>query len=299
MKTASFAHRREYLLLEFIALGFRRLPLSWARRFAAAVAWLASDLIKLRRRVAIDNLKRAYPKSQLSDLSKIYRHCWRHFLQVGAEMARLPDITEEFIQEWVDLSQRSVLTRILEQGRGCLVVSGHFGNWEWMGGSMSRLGYPVSYVVTSQSNPLVEAWLDRMRKAAGIEIIPKREAVKGVLQALKRNRVVSIMCDQDAGEAGVFTPFFGRPASTPRGPALFYLKTQVPIVFAAAPRESDGKYHVIIERLEFSNLPENREEQEAEIMRRITARLEQEIRRHPEQWLWLHRRWKTQPPNLS
>lgn len=176
------------------------------------------------------------------------------------------------------------------------MVSGHFGNWEWMGGSMSRIGYPVTYVVTLQTNRFVEDWMNRMRGSVGAEIVHRRNAVKGVLSALKRNRAVAILCDQDAGEAGVFVSFFNRLASTPRGPALFHLKTGVPIVFSAAHRDKDGRLMVTFEKMNFSELTGDRGHDERAIMQVINTRLEDEIRRHPEQWLWLHRRWKSKPP---
>ena len=119
---------------------------------------------------------------------------------------------------------------------------------------MSIIGYPVTYVVTSQTNQLVEAWMNRMRLSAGIEIVHRRNAVKGVLSALKRNRAVAILCDQDAGESGVMVPFFNRLASTPRGPALFHLKTGTPILFCAAPREKNGRYTVKFDELTFEDL---------------------------------------------
>ena len=161
---------------------------------------------------------------------------------------------------------------------------------------MSRIGYPVTYVVTDQTNPLVDEWLVRMRRSAGIEIVRRDEAARGVLSALKRNRTVAMLCDQDAGGTGVFVPFFGRPASTPRGPALFHLRTGTPIIFVAAPLEPNGKYVVTFEEMQFTGLSGDRENDEKMITEQITRRLETEVRRRPEQWLWLHRRWKSSPP---
>ena len=211
-------------------------------------------------------------------------------------MARMPRMNESFIERWIDLSQHTVIKEALNGGRGAIVVSGHFGNWEWMGGSMSRIGYAVTYVVTSQTNRLVEDWMNRMRKSAGVEIVHRRNAVKGVLSALKRNRAVAILCDQDAGGSGVFVPFFNRLASTPRGPAVFHLKTGVPIVFSAAHRDYNGRLMVTFEEMKFNGLTGDRGNDERTIMQSVTARLEDGIRLHPEQWLWLHRRWKSKPP---
>lgn len=202
-------------------------------------------------------------------------------------------MTPEFVNRWVDFSRRAVLDDALSRGKGVMVVSGHFGNWEWMGGGLALSGLSSVYVVETQSNKLVEGWLDRMRQSVGVEVVPIRKAARGLFTALRHNKVVAIMCDQDAGDAGVFVPFFGRLASTPQGPALFHLRTGAPIIFTASPRDKDGIYRVIFEEMTFPDLTGDRTRDVEIIMAQITARLEEEIRRHPEQWLWLHRRWKS------
>lgn len=286
-------NRIEYGFISALSWVFRTLPLRWARWFAAVIAWKISHLAGIRRKVALDNLRKAFPEKQERDLRRIYHRCWRHFVSVGAELARLPSIDEAFIQRWTDIESKTDIDTALQNGKGGIVVSGHFGNWELVGGCMARIGYPVTYVVTSQSNPLVENWLNRMRKSVNIEIIKRKDAIRGILGALKRNRIVAILCDQDAGKSGLFVPFFNQLASTPRGPALFHLKTGTPIIFMSAPCQPDGTYQAIFEEMYFDDLTGNRESDEILIMAQITARLEKEIRRFPEQWLWLHRRWKT------
>ena len=291
----NFREKAEYGFVLLIAWFFRWMPLRLARGVAAILSLIPAHVIGLRREVALDNLQHAFPEKEERELKRIYAHCWRHFLNVGAEMARLPRMNDRLIEHWIDLSQQSILKDELEKGKGVIVVSGHFGNWEWMGGAVSKVGFPVTYVVTSQTNQLVERWMNRMRESVGIEIVPRRNAVRGILSALKRNRIVAILCDQDAAETGVFTSFFSRPASTPRGPALFLLKAGVQIVFVAAPRHLSGKYRIVFEKISPENLSGNSENDERNIMQMITSRLEIEIRKYPEQWLWLHRRWKSTP----
>jgi len=293
---SSFRFKIEYRAVLLIAWFMRSMPLGLSRSVAAILGWTGANIIGLRRSVALDNLKHAFPEKSDCELRRIYSRCWIHFFKVGAEMARMPRMNESFIERWIDLSQHTVIKEALNGGRGAIVVSGHFGNWEWMGGSMSRIGYAVTYVVTSQTNRLVEDWMNRMRKSAGVEIVHRRNAVKGVLSALKRNRAVAILCDQDAGGSGVFVPFFNRLASTPRGPAVFHLKTGVPIVFSAAHRDYNGRLMVTFEEMKFNGLTGDRGNDERTIMQSVTARLEDGIRLHPEQWLWLHRRWKSKPP---
>lgn len=277
-----------------LAAVFRTLPVPLARALADCLG-TAAAAVGLRKSVALDNLRQSFPGMNRSEAVRLFRRCWRHFARVGAELARLPSLSRAEIDRWIDLSRHGVIAEALKKGKGAIVVSGHFGNWEWMGGAMAKIGYPVTYVVTTQTNPLIEEWLNQVRRSAEVEIVRRRDAVRGVLDALRRNRAVAILCDQDAGREGVFVPFFGRPASTPRGPAVFHLKTGAPLVFGSAPRDQRGVVRVMFEELRLDGLIGEREADVRLIMAQVTARLEAEVRKVPEQWLWLHRRWKTAP----
>jgi len=283
-----------YLLLILVGM-FRYLPYGMAIFFAKLIAWKLAVILRLRRKVAIGNLNRAFPEKSSAEIASIYRRCWSHFLQVGVEMARIPTLDDREIEKRMDSSQDSVIKEVLSRGKGAIVVSAHFGNWELMGAGMVAEGFDITFIVTSQSNRYVDEWMNKMRLAGGIKTANRKDAVKAILKVLKSNEVVAIMCDQDAGRAGIFTEFFGQPASTPRGPALFHLKTGAPIVFSSAMRGNDGRYVVVFEEMIFDELTGDRDNDELIIMQKISARLEHEIRAYPDQWLWLHRRWKTRP----
>ncbi len=294
---ASLKDRIELSFVLFIAFVYRTLPLSIARMKASLLGWIIARVVGLRKTVAMQNLNSAFPHHTQTENYRIYVNCWKHFSRVGAEISRLPIMNIKSIEKSINTSSQIVLREALEGGKGVIVVSGHLGNWEWMGGSMARLGYPISFVVTGQSNPLTAGWLDKMRMSVGAEIILKDDAVRGILSAIRRNRVIAILCDQDAGDAGVFTEFFGRPASTPKGPAIFHLKTGTPILFTSALCDKSGYYNIVIEKFKFDEVSGDREEDIFNIMQKITSRLEEDIRLQPHQWLWLHRRWKTTPPD--
>lgn len=288
----SLRSRTEFALLWGAAFLFRWLPLPLSRGLAALVGWLAGSLIRLRRQVALENVRQAFPDLSEAAARRTVARVWRHFARVGAELARLPRMTLPAFELAVDGREIEVIRRSIDRGKGAIFVSGHLGNWEWLGAMAARAGIPVSYVVTTQSNKLVEAWMDRMRLSSGVEIIPRRNAVRGVLSALRRNRAVAILCDQDAGLGGVFVSFFGTAASTPRGPAIFHIKTGAPLIFGCCCRI--GKRYVT----HFEELPSpypvgDRETDERAVMDVVTRRLEEEIRRYPDQYLWLHRRWKS------
>jgi KDO2-lipid IV(A) lauroyltransferase len=286
----------EEKLLRFIAWILRRFPhrLSlWTGRCLGSFVYR----LGVRTDVALSNLSRAFPEKEPKEIEVMAHSCYRHFGAVLSEFARLPMLNKQNVDRYVRFINPEILDKCLQEGRGGIVVSGHFGNWELMGAAVAIKRYPVSYVVTTQRNKRVEKLMDRIREGVGVQIIKRRQAIKGVIKALRENRLVAILSDQDTHEAGVFVPFFGRPASTPKGAAMFSLRTGAPVVFAESYRNDDGKLVVHLERLGREDLPEDHDEAILELTKRYTFRLEQAIRRHPEQWFWMHRRWKTKPPD--
>lgn len=293
---SSFRKWAEYAILNLIVSGLNFLPLDTARELADGLAFFVCSVLKIRKTVTLNNLSRAFPQRTDKERRRIYRRVWRHFTRVAVELARLPRLNSANMSKYIYIApeQATVLTEALSLKRGVIFVSGHLGNWEWLGAGAAMSGFPMTYVVENQTNRRIEEWMNRLRTKPNVEIVTRQNAVKGILSALKRNRIVAMLSDQDAGPAGVFVLLFGTPASTPRGPALFHLKTGAPIVFGAAPF-IENKYRIIFERLTFPNLTGDYEIDEASIMSIITKRLEREITNYPEQYLWLHRRWKTTP----
>ncbi len=248
----------------------------------------------IRKRVVLQNLARAFPNLPMQGKLLVARQCFEHFGAVATSLTATADITREDIGKWIFFDGIEALDRAVALGKGGVVVSGHLGNWEVIGCACAKLGYPVSFVVTTQRNKLVQEWLDKVREKAGVEIIPRKQALKGVLSALKRNRLVAILIDQDAHEDGVFVPFFGQLSSTPRGPAVFHLRTGAPLIFMSSYRVAGEKYRCRLETID-TLVGADQEE----IMSVLTQKLEQAVRLAPQQWFWMHKRWKTLPPASS
>jgi KDO2-lipid IV(A) lauroyltransferase len=247
--------------------------------------------IGIRRDVTIQNMQRAFPQLPVQAAKEVAARTYRHFGRVAAEFAAVPYLDLKREAGRIVLFGPTVLEEALSGGKGCLVFSGHLGNWELMGAVAAKRGIPVSFVVTTQRNKRVEQFLDRHRQASGIEIIKRREAVRGVLSALRRNRAVAILIDQDAHEDGAFVPFFGQLASTPRGAAIFHLRTGAPLVFAHSVWLPGNRYRILHSPFDTRGIAEA-----DELTARMTERLETAIRETPEQWTWMHRRWKSSPP---
>jgi len=273
-----------------LSFGLKCLPRRVRGAFGAGLGQL-TYFIGIRRKVTLDNLRQAYPELPAKALRVTAGRVYRHFGRVATGFATIPRLRAADAGRWIHIEGLETLQQALREGKGGIVYSGHLGNWEIMGAIVARLGLPVSFVVARQSNRRVEELMDRCRQAAGIEIVKRAQAIRGVLSALQRNRLVAMLIDQDAHEDGAFVPFFGRPASTPRGPAVFHLRTGSPLIFAQCVRISRERYRIRIAHTDTSAF-----KNADELTAHMTAQLEAAIRDTPEQWFWMHRRWKTRPP---
>ena len=295
MKKITIQHRLEYLFALCLAALFRLLPIGVSLAIGMGVGWFAYSVLSIRRKVMLANLAQAFPQKPVKERNRIARRCFMHYGGMAAEFALLPKLNRKYLEKYIEIRGREFVDRVLQEGKGGFVISGHFGNWEIMGGGSATLGYPVTYVATSQSNPLVDKMMDDYRKALGIEIWKRREAVKGVLKSLRNNRFVAILIDQDARRDCVFVDFFGKQAATHRGAAVFHLKTGAPLIFSYCTRIKGPYYRITFEEVPLNLSGGSKDEQIREITQTLTTMLEDKIREHPEQWFWMHKRWKTQP----
>jgi KDO2-lipid IV(A) lauroyltransferase len=273
------------------------LPPRAARAAGACLGDLARAL-GLRRRVAEDNLARAFPERGAAERARILVAHYRELGRVVAEYARLPELARAPQgEEIAAVRGLEHLFTAREAGRGALLLSGHYGNFELLGAFLGHI-HPVDFVVQPLSNAGVEEWLSRQRAAAGVGQIPLGAGVRRVLEALRANRWVALVADQDARRHGVFVPFLGRPASTPAGPARLALATGAPLIMGFATRRPDGGTELDVEPP--LAVPDPRAPDAVATLTALhTARLEHWVRLRPEMWFWLHRRWKTSPPTAG
>lgn len=292
-----WAHRVEGALLQALLAGARSTSRPASLRMGARLGELVGRL-GVRRRVARENLERAFPDKSVAGRGAILAAHYRELGRVFMEYARLPELVGSPEGEIVaNVQGLEHLERARAEGRGAILLTGHFGNFELLGAWLGRL-HGVDFVVQPLSNPSTDAALARMRERSGVGQIPRGSGVRRVFQALRSNRWVAMLADQDARRAGVFVPFFGVPSSTPAGPAELSLRTGAPIIMGFDRRRPDGRHELVIEApLD----PGDRQAPDAvlRLTAAHTARLEQRIREQPELWFWLHRRWKTSPPGTE
>jgi KDO2-lipid IV(A) lauroyltransferase len=284
----------ETLMVRGLASGVRRMPWRASLAFGAGLGACVGAL-GVRAAVARDNLARAFPERSESERGRILAFHYRELGRVACEYPRLAELARAPLGRYLAAIEGAEhLDAARAGGRGAILMTGHFGHFELVGAALGAR-HPTSFVVKPLGNPGVESLIARWRADAGIESIPIGLGVRRVFEALRENRWVAMLADQDARRRGIFVPFFGRPASTPTGPAELSLRSGAPIVMGFDLRGEDGRHtlHVV------PPLPRPPAD-DPDPVRTLTAAhvatLEAWVRRHPERWFWLHRRWKTSPP---
>jgi KDO2-lipid IV(A) lauroyltransferase len=275
----------------------RLIPRRWALAAGRGAGLLAWRLDRRHREVAIANIAASLPGASDPAVAKrISRGCFAHFGAVAVECLLMPYRNPADVERLADWEGRENLERAHGKGRGVLVTSGHLGNWEMVALLQGWAGLPMALVTRPLDNPLLEALLARGRRRSGNEIIHKRRAVRSVLRALRDGWTVALVIDQDFPQSDrIFVDFFGRPAAAAPTLALLALRTGAPIVPVVGLLGPRGRYRIRYLPPIEPPAEGNREAGVLDIMSRCTALLEETIRAHPEQWLWMHRRWKTRP----
>lgn len=260
-------------------------------RFAAALVWA----LGVRRRVALENLSVALPELTEARRREIARAAYDNLALAALEAVTSDLVPDEELQRRVEVPDWRGLDAVFAAGKPAIVASAHFGSWELFAELMARRGHVFSAVVRPLAGAF-NAWVVKNRQAAGVELILQRGAVQGMLSALDRGRTVVQLIDQVLpAKDGVFVPFFGRLASTTPALSMVALRSGVPVYLVLAERRADRLVMHVEGPLPVPDAPAPRERCRLHAAQ-LTARLEAHVRRCPEQWLWLHRRWKVAPP---
>ncbi|MGZ3457058.1 MAG: lysophospholipid acyltransferase family protein [Archangium sp.] len=274
------------------------LPAARRDGLARFVGWLAFTL-GIRRRVALENLAHAFPERSEAERRRIALGAYITMARVVIESIDEKDHVEpEWEEPEVKGEAWEALKATIARGQGALLVTAHFGNWERTGKMVLRRGIPLNALVRPLKGALNMRIVDN-RLAAGAGLIFPRGAIAQSLKAMKLGETVLMLLDQSMpAKAAVFVPFFGRPASTTPAMAMVAQRTGAPVFVVMGIRDESGRRM----RLEVEGpipAPEVPEGQDALAAHTaaVTAVLEKYVWRYPEQWLWLHRRWKVQPPS--
>jgi KDO2-lipid IV(A) lauroyltransferase len=270
-------------------------PLPVIHRAADWLGWFTFSVLRIRRKVIIQNLCQAFPEKSERELRRIGLRHTQQFAKTAFEFMRFPKTRPEEIAARCTVSGHEHVQKALALKKGVLLVSGHFGNWELICPLMGHLGDPTSALAGTQHNARVNDIMNDYRENMGVEIIRRGIGVRNVIKALRRNRCVVLLSDQNAPKQGIFVNFFGKPASTAPGIAAFHLKLGSPIIFFFFIRLPHGRHRMVFQPLDPRPLQGTRDEQLKTITQAYVSILESMIRQYPEQYFWMHRRWKTRP----
>ena len=275
------------------------LPPAVAFKIARFLAWVGYKIDKRHRAVAADNLRHAFPElaADPARLDRLVRAVYRHFAAMVVEIALLPrKMHTATWRKYMTLYPGARIMPGLLADRPLLIVTGHFGNWEMAGFMLGANGFKTYAIARTLDNPHLERFFKRFRTATGQKIIAKNDDFDRLTAALKGSAKVATLADQDAGPRGLFVDFFGRPASTHKAVALMAIEFDAVLAVIGVPRLAEPMFYAVvcedvIDPRDYADRPDA----VRAITERYTAALERLIRRHPEQYFWLHRRWKHQP----
>ena len=273
---------------------FRCIPLGLRKKLFISAFRLFYHCSAKQRLIALHNLRCAYPEKSVDEIVAIAKGVYKHIAIVASEFFELPYITKETLSEWVEFEGLENFNDALAENKGILSVLAHFGNWELMPIVLPMAAQPAHIIYRPLDSPILDDMMAWVRTLHGNTLIAKEGSAKTIRRLLGKNKVIAILSDQNvAAREGVFVDFFGRPACTAVGTAVLAMRTGAPVLPAFTPRMANGKYKFIIKPpVEISVTGDNK----ADILtntQRFTRVVEDMVREYPDQWFWIHQRWKT------
>jgi KDO2-lipid IV(A) lauroyltransferase len=285
-----------HLLRGFLAAGSRA-PLALGRPVGRALSRGALLMLGRERRRMEFNIAVAFPELEPRERRRLMRGCADHFGRVLAEVAWLWRAEAADVERMVEIEGIEHLRKALEEGRGGILATGHLGNWELLNARLAVAGIPITIAVRELDDSRVDGLITALRTRFGSEVILRgSSAGRELIRALGKGRGVGLLIDQDIPSIpGVFVPFFGRQAWTPSGAAMLALRARCSIMPGFIHRKPDGTHKIKID-------PPLKTPDEGSLKDRVrvltaaaTAAVEWQVRAWPEQWVWMHRRWRTRP----
>ncbi|MFH1968921.1 MAG: lysophospholipid acyltransferase family protein [Verrucomicrobiota bacterium] len=272
-----------------------RLSQSQVQHMGRALGWLLGSGLRFRRGEVQTTLQRCFPEKTLADVRAMADGMYRHLGTLLIEGLRTGHMDLAALTEEVDFSGFEKCMQILSQGRGLIVLTAHIGNFELLAMMAALKGAPLTVITKALKPKWLNDWWVETREKSGVKMLPARHSYRYCREALKANGILGFILDQNMKRnRGIFVDYFGRPACTSPGLALLSAQTGAPVLPVFMLREPDGRHRLHV----FDPLPPpERADKEAicQATQAYTAIIERVVRAHPDQWIWLHRRWRTQP----
>ncbi len=292
--------RLEYIGYIFIGWIVRLMPWETVNRFGTIVASIVFYAIPIRRSLTLDQLHKAFPGKTSEEIKGIALAAYRNLIITLLEVFWFSHLSADKIKKIVSMPDTSVMDARLKEGKGLIMLGGHFGNWELIAIAVGLISHhPLTIIVQRQRNKYVDEFMNKSRTLFGNKVVEMERAPREIISTLRNNGVVAILADQSGPQEGLFVDYFGRPASTHRGPAVFSVRTGAPIIMAFIIRQADGYYKVEFEEVDTHAVSGTDDEKVEQITARHVAMLEKYASRYPDHWLWMHKRWKHTPQPTS
>jgi KDO2-lipid IV(A) lauroyltransferase len=289
-KLRAFRERALYRALVVVSAIGRRIPLRIGQFLGRRVGALAWHVARRERRKALKHIGIAFPDWSDAQRRDAIRAMFQHLGMCVFELAWLPNMTPELRAKTSHVEGFERVLEVIDSGRGVIIFTAHCGNWEWLSYVTGTFGRPVSVLQRERDQPEMNQYITELRAKAGVRTIDRGSAssAKEMINSIKRGGILAFVIDQNIRTESVKVPFFGREALTPIGPARLAVRTEAVVVTAYASRLPDGTH-----RLQFLEPVQCRKSDDpVELTARITREIEEHIRAVPEQWVWMHDRWR-------
>jgi Kdo2-lipid IVA lauroyltransferase/acyltransferase len=297
-KLAKFGHFSAYLAVRFFICLLQALRIETCQRIACGLAWLAMDVIKFRAALIDENLCHAFPQMSSKARARLARQMWEHLFLMIAEIAHFPrKVHDTNWRDYIIFKNEAWMMRELFRHRPRVFVSGHFGNFELAGYTLGLFGYPTFTVARPLDNVYLDRFVNHFRALKGQYILAKRGSAQEAAELLEGRGTLGVLADQHAGPKGCWVNFFGRPASTHKAIAVFSLTNDAPLMVGYARRL--GKplhYEMGLEAMVEPATMDAALKEVKSLTQWFTGILETIVRRTPEQYWWVHRRWRDNRP---
>jgi len=271
------------------------LPIKVGLYLAEFAGGAAFAVMKKERRQTIENLKNAFPEKNDAEIEKIAKGVFTNLCKNGVEWVSVHKVNKENIDLWVTSEDLDKIGRVLSKGKGGIILGSHFGNWELLHVYFPLKGYHGTTIARRLYFNKYDQFLSSVRASKGVDVIYRDESPKKLLRLLKQNKLIGILGDQDMDSVdGIFVDFFGKPAYTPKAPVAFSLASGAPLIPCLVIREGSRHRLVIEDPMEMEE-KSTKDETIRFNTERWSRLIESYVRKYPEQWVWMHRRWKTKP----
>jgi KDO2-lipid IV(A) lauroyltransferase len=290
-----------FTLLIMRSLGFisRFLNIKSRSKFGQIIGRILM-ISKRRKKITYDNIKAAFPEFTENRIQEVLIGSYHNLGITMVELLAFPYLKIDGFRQYMKYENEHLFEQIRSRGKGMILLSGHYGNWEMLActaGAYSKI--PVTIVVKPQRNKLIDHYLNKYRIMYGNSVVSMSKAAKSMVKAIKNNEAIALLVAQSADVSkDIFIDFFGREAVTYEAPAALALRFDVPIIMGFAVRNSDCTYNVELLELKHDDL-KNDSVGIAELTKRHVGILENMIRKHPQLWAWQHNRWKHKVPNIT